>query len=137
MGIIDNKRELDPEDDAAYVNKGSSWRMPTVDQIVELNLSCSWQWTERHGVKGQLLTGPNGNTMFLPAAGFRKGSSLNGDGVYGSYLSCSNYTYINFPDPDVVSILCFNSDGFDAGSFGFGGGRELGYPVRAVYVSMK
>ena len=137
MGVVDYKTELDLEDDAAYVNKGWSWRTPTIDQILELYESCSWQWTERHGVKGQLLTGPNGQTMFLPAAGSRYGSSLNEEGVYGSYLSCSNYTYLYFPAPDEVTILWFNSAGFDDGRFGFGGGREWGYPVRAVYVSNK
>ena len=68
-GSIDDKTELDPEDDAAYVNWGSSWRIPTTEQQQELRNECTWTWTERNGVSGKLVTGPNGNTIFLPAAG--------------------------------------------------------------------
>ena len=68
-GFVDNKAELDPEDDAAYVNWGASWRMPTFEQIQELLVNCSSQWTTQNGVNGRLVTGPNGNTLFLPAAG--------------------------------------------------------------------
>ena len=68
-GFTDGKTELDPEDDAAYVNWGSVARMPSLEQIKELRDNCNWQWTERNGVNGQLVTGPNGNTIFLPAAG--------------------------------------------------------------------
>lgn len=69
-GFVDNKLELDPEDDAAYVNWGPSWRMPTVEQVNELIENCSWTWTTINDVYGRLFTGPNGNTLFWPAAGF-------------------------------------------------------------------
>ena len=62
----DHKIELDPEDDAAFVNWGSSWHMPTAIQIRELLDNCSSEWTTLNGVNGRLVTGPNGNTMFLP-----------------------------------------------------------------------
>ena len=68
-GTIDNKDELELEDDAAYVNWGPSWRMPTLEQQKELMTKCTYAWTTINGVNGQLLTGPNGNTLFLPAAG--------------------------------------------------------------------
>ena len=64
FGIIDNKTELEPVDDAAYVNLGANWRMPSENQIVEMLENCTWQWIKRNGVDGQLVTGPNGNTMF-------------------------------------------------------------------------
>ena len=67
----DNKTELNLKDDAAYVNWGSQWRMPTDDQFHELFNSCSWRWTQLNGVKGLQVKGPNGNTLFLPAAGIR------------------------------------------------------------------
>ena len=85
-GFVDNKTELDPEDDAAYVNWGSSWRMPTLEQFEELYDNCTSEWTTRNGVKGCLVTGPNGNTMFLPAAGSRWYDSLD-DGSNGTYWS--------------------------------------------------
>ena len=66
----DNKKELDYEDDAAYMNWGSSWRIPSVEQVDELVNSCIWEeYTQKNGVTGIIFTGPNGNTLFLPAAG--------------------------------------------------------------------
>lgn len=78
-GFADGKTELDPEDDAAYVNWGSLWRMPTKQQT-ELRTQCTWTWTTRNEVKGHLVTDPNGNTLFLPAAGDRHYYTLCGDG---------------------------------------------------------
>ncbi len=81
---VDNKIELDPSDDAAYVNCGSEWRMPTKEQFDELQAECSWQWTEG----GYLLTSKkNSKTLFLPAAGARLFSSLDDVGYYGGYWS--------------------------------------------------
>lgn len=83
-GFVDNKTELDPEDDAAYVNWGENWRMPTYVQLDELNTECTWTWTTQNGVYGRLVTGPNGNTIFLPASGLKK-NTLNAVGSYGIY----------------------------------------------------
>ena len=83
--FTDGMVELDPEDDAAYVNWGSSWRMPTVEQLNELIDNCSWTWTACNGIYGRLFTGPNGNTLFLPAAGHLGDNMLrssNSDGLY-------------------------------------------------------
>ena len=95
FGVVDSLTVLEPEDDAAYVTWGPSCRMPTLDEIYELIHYCqSWQWTERNGVYGQLGTGPNGKTIFLPAAGFRfddddnDESGLYGAGEVGYYWSC-------------------------------------------------
>ena len=85
--FTDSKIELDLEDDAAYVNWGPSWRMPTRDQMDELKSSCSWQWVQYNGVNGQLGTGPNGNKIFLPAAGSRRGTGYELVGSYGRYWS--------------------------------------------------
>jgi hypothetical protein len=83
-GFTDGKTELGPEDDAAYVNWGSSWRMPTKAQQDELRGNCTWTWTTRNGVNGQLVTGPNGNTIFLPAAGYRCDEVLCDVGSWGN-----------------------------------------------------
>lgn len=83
--FVDNKIHLDAEDDAAYVNWGPSWRMPNIPQIQELcSSNCTWQWTTLNGVNGQLVTGPNGNTIFLPASGYRYMGSLYEVGTSGS-----------------------------------------------------
>lgn len=73
--------------DVAHVKWGGSWRMPTLDEIKELVNKCSWKWTSLNGVSGQLVTGPNGNSIFLPAAGCRNGSSLYGAGENGNCWS--------------------------------------------------
>ncbi len=86
-GFVDNKTELDPEDDAVYVNWGPLWRMPSLWQIQELCDNCTCQSTQLNGVNGQLLTGPNGNTLFLPLAGDRYRNSLEDAGSWGYYWS--------------------------------------------------
>ena len=60
-----------PEDDAAHVNWGGEWRMPKDAEWTELREHCTWQWTTQNGVDGYLVTGPNGNSIFLPDAGYR------------------------------------------------------------------
>ena len=86
-GFVDNKKELDPEDDAAYVNWGSSWRMPTMAQFQELVENCTWQLTTQNGVVGQLAKGPNGKTLFLPSANYYYNSSLSAEDITGDYWS--------------------------------------------------
>lgn len=127
-GFTDGKAELDPEDDAAYVNWGSQWRMPTAEQRKELGELCSWTWTTRNGVKGRLVTGPNGNSIFIPASGYRLNESLEVAGEHGGFWSRtlhadnSRYAYIlNFQE---LSVFWSNSSL-----------RFAGRTVRAVRVS--
>ena len=88
-GTVDNKTVLEPADDAATANWGNSWRMPTHEEQVELNEKCKWTWTTRNSVKGYKVTGPNGKSIFLPAAGFRDDSSVLYVGSCGFYWSAS------------------------------------------------
>ena len=67
-GTVDNKMTLELVDDAAYVNMGVDWRMPTVDEMNELSDQCTWTWTIQNGVNGFQVTGPNGNSIFFPAS---------------------------------------------------------------------
>ncbi len=73
-GVVDSLVTLLPEDDAATVNWGSEWRMPTYDEVVELIDGCDWNWVESYmNVKGKGFVGKskaNGNVIFLPAAGY-------------------------------------------------------------------
>ncbi|MBQ3595781.1 MAG: DUF1566 domain-containing protein [Bacteroidales bacterium] len=83
----------DAQYDAATANWGGSWRMPTKEQMEELVEHCEWEWTQVNGVNGAKVIGPNGSCIFLPAAGFRDGSSLFHDGYDGFYWSSTPYDY--------------------------------------------
>ena len=113
------------ERDAAYVNWGSSWRMPTYDEIDELiNTSyTTWTWTTQNGVNGYKVTSKtNGNSIFLPAAGYRSGSGLNDAGSYGDYWS----SLLDTGYSGRAYYLYFRSDDVLRGS------RYLGRTVRPV-----
>lgn len=88
----DNKTTLDDADDAATATLGSDWSMPTKAQWQELMSECTWTWTIRNGHKGYLITGPNDNTIFLPAAGYCDGRTLRGNNGEGYYWSEELYT---------------------------------------------
>ena len=88
-GTVDGKTVLDLEDDAAYVNMGAEWRMPTIAEQEELLNNCTWTWTTQNGVYGRKVTGPNGNSLFLPATGYHDGSFFYSAGSLGSYWSSS------------------------------------------------
>ena len=134
-GHVDNKTELDPEDDAACVNWGPSWRMPTLGQFLELYDNCTSQWTTRNGVNGYLLTGPNGKTLFLPAAGYRSDGSLYYAGSRGAYWLPTLDTVImwDYPYDGYAYNLSFSDD--DEGFYSEPEcSRSLGFTVRAVRV---
>ena len=86
-GTVDNKKTLELSDDAAYANWGGEWRTPTDAELTELRTQCTWTWTTQNGVNGYKVTGTNGNSIFLPAAGYRYSSSLGSAGSYGYYWS--------------------------------------------------
>ena len=75
--------------DTARANWGGSWRLPTEKEMQELVDKCTWQWTTQSGVNGYKVTGPNGNSIFLPAAGSCEGSSHDYVGKHGNYWSSS------------------------------------------------
>ena len=96
-GTVDNKTVLEPEDDVAHVKWGGSWRMPTNAEQDELRNNCTWTWKTLNGVNGYEVTGPNGNSIFLPAAGYRNGTEVSYRGNYGNYWSGSLYSnYSNY-----------------------------------------
>lgn len=71
--------------DAAAVKWSSSWRLPTLAEMEELINGCTWTWTHVNGVYGRMGVGPNGNSIFFPAAGYCESMALYGEGEYGYY----------------------------------------------------
>ena len=122
-GTIDNKTVLEASDDAARANWGGSWRMPTMAEQDELLNNCTWTWTTQNGVNGYKVTSKsNGNSIFLPAAGYRIHSNLNKAGSYGSCWSSSFYT------GHCAYVLSFTSGNVNWGY----DGRDYGLSVRPV-----
>ena len=109
--------------DAATANWGMSWKMPTIGQFKELHDKTTSVWITRFGVKGRKFTGPNGGTIFLPAAGYMWDGGLFNVGSWGRYWSSTPY------DGDDAYGLNFISGNVDTGSCWRGGGRSV-RPVR-------
>ena len=86
----DRKKTLDAEDDVATVEWGAPCRMPDASEFSELYNKCDWSWKSSYnGTSGYLVTGPNGNTIFFPASGYRNGDDRRLRGSYGKYWSRS------------------------------------------------
>ena len=111
--------------DAARSNWGGSWRLPTKSELEELKNKCKWTWSTQNGRKGYTVTGPNGNSIFLPAASGRVASMRGrGIGVYGYYWSST-------PDASGNQSACylyFDDDSRRVDWYG----RHFGLSVRAV-----
>ena len=106
--LYDESTYSEKEEDAATANWGSEWRMPTQAEQDELRTECSWTWMTKNDVNGYKVVGPNGNSIFLPAAGYCSGSSLYNVGHKGFYWASSLYTgntsyayYLSFTYNDV------------------------------------
>ena len=89
-GWITTGNVLAPEHDAAQAHWGSNWRMPTQDELSALNSNCDWTWTTTNGVSGYIVRGRGDYSfasIFLPATGYGKGTSLGEANKYGYYWS--------------------------------------------------
>lgn len=107
QGYIDSEGNLTSQYDAVTANCCGDWRMPTYDELNELIKKCTWEWINTNDFKGYSVTGPNGNSIFLPAAGSRYGSSLGSAGSIGFYWSSTPYENID----DYACYLYFDNDG--------------------------
>ena len=129
-GFTDNKTELDLEDDAAYVNWGPRWRIPSLEQMQELINSeyTTTEWTTQNGVNGHKITSnTNGNSIFLPAAGYRGSSSLGSAGSDGYYWSRTLHSGNPINARDLYLITSYIDTGSDY--------RYFGQSVRPVRLS--
>lgn len=130
-GSVDNKTEFkdyDYEDDAARQKLGGKWRIPTNAEWAELMDKCTCTFTDNYdgtGVKGLIVTAKNGNSLFLPAAGYKTDNTLSGAGKYGCYWSSS----LQVDNPVWAWLAVYNSsDGFSRG----GTYRYYGHSIRPV-----
>lgn len=122
-GTVDNRRILELADDAAHANWGGAWRMPTREEMNELNDKCTWTWTTQGGKNGYRVTGHNGKSIFLPAAGSYDDGDLSYVGSRGYYWSSSLYNDNPLRAYDVH---------FDSGVYVGGRYRYYGQSVRPV-----
>ena len=113
----------DPNFDVATAKRGESWQMPTKEDFEELITNCGWEWATVNGVDGYKVTGPNGNSIFLPVTGYREGASLHNDGKLAEYW-CST------PHKDTEFAYYFYYTGSDRLTFWIY--RYVGRCVRPV-----
>ncbi len=113
--------------DVAREKWGGSWQIPTSDQMQELRKECKYKLDHVNGVKGYRFTGPNGKSIFLPAAGYYEGEEKKDYGEYGVYWSGEP----NKPhSTGFYSALCLCFQGNELNlSFWW---REDGHSVRPV-----
>lgn len=108
-GIVDESGTLTKRHDVANTLWGDSWRMPTEDEFEELINTCTWNFTTFNGVNGYMVTGPNGKSIFLPAASFMQNTSIENVGEFGDYWSSSMIK-------DLSGVAC--SLGYSSKSYG-------------------
>ena len=126
-GWIDSTGNLVPAHDAAHVHWGGNWRMPTKQELEDLNSKCDWAWTMHNGVQGYLVKGKGtyaSASIFLPCAGYGYGTSLYHAGSDGDYRSSVPYS-----DSYYAWNLYFYSSGHDTYYFSR---RYYGQSVRPV-----
>lgn len=124
-GFTDNLTILQPEDDVATVNWGSDWRMPTWEDWEELYENTTNTWTTQNNVKGRLFVGPNGKSIFLPAAGLQENDKFYNVSSSGYYWLSSLYTDM----PNCAWCFAFSSGPFCGGDWY---SRYFGLSVRPV-----
>ena len=124
LGTVDNKTVLDLSDDVAHQVMGGDWHMPTKEQLQELIDNTTSEWTTVDGINGRRFTSKfNGNSIFIPAAGWRAGRSLNSAG-YNCYLWSSS---LYQSSPSNAYYLYFSSGICDIYT-----NRSCGLSVRGV-----
>lgn len=126
-GFTDNKTVLELIDDAAYVNWGTRWNMPTQEQMLEIINNCDKVETIYNGQTGYKIIGPNANSIFLPYAGYKRNSYDYHENSKGYYWA-STYSHENTSKALVFQADAFNHDNI----ISYGWYRQQGFTIRAV-----
>ena len=125
-GTVDNKTELDPEDDVAHVRMGGYWRMPTQSEWQNLYDGCTWTWTQENGVNGYIVTSKKtGESIFLPAGGYKGEDKYVYDGIRGYYWTST----LDWSLSDFANHWYIRSDKYTW----YTEYRYYGYNVRPVF----
>lgn len=123
-GTVDGKTVLDPMDDVARLYMGKAWRIPTKVEMDELVEKCTWTAETLNGVNGFRVTGPNGNSIFLPFGGNKY------DLTHSNFGSVGYYSTTSFSEDDnYMPGLCIYSGKQEYLNYA----RYMGLSVRAVY----
>lgn len=125
----DGMTTLALEDDAAYVNWGEKWRMPSAEEMQELLEGCTWTWTTKNGINGYLVTsqkaGYTDQSIFLPASGYRNDNSLHHINSHGDYWTSSRNSSVAY---STIHLLFLPDKIIRSTSY-----RNYGFPIRPVY----
>lgn len=118
---------LPADKDAAVQLWGGTWRMPTLDEMMELIYGCTWTLTtDANGVRGYRVTGTNGNSIFLPLDGHKISPDAYGYGTDGVYWTSTNYTRSD-PNESAYCAILTTSDKYISRYT-----RAYGCPIRPV-----
>lgn len=149
-GVVDNKTELDDEDDVAVQAWGGAWSVPTYEQQTELRNNCYWVWTTSYNGKSvsgyivykaksvadkgkKVYSGSTPSSsynvstdahIFLPATGYRKNDDIRNEGTYGCYWAHT----LGDKRADFARSLSFNASSVS----GYDDNRCFGRSVRPV-----
>lgn len=108
--VKDGLGVLESSDDAAYVNWGKSWKMPSFEDWKELVDNCEWSFTTLNGVGGYKVTGPNGKFIFLPYSSVQvEGQVLSDYNNRGVYWTSSSFSKYNTPAMDDFALMIWFS----------------------------
>lgn len=129
-GVIDTISVLNKEYDAAQINWETPWKIPSKEDIEELKKECNWTWGTIGKINGFKVSGPNGKSVFLPAAGYNSGENIS-DASGSLYSERGHYwgatmigTYYGY---------CLNFDRDDGFKWDDGHGYKFwGYTVRPI-----
>ncbi len=110
--------------DVAHTRWGGTWRIPTNEEVKELRENCTFRWITYRGVTGAKFIGPNGKSIFLPAAGYSYGSNVGVKGENGFYWTATQYGAY----PYMGYSFDFASDYVTWGDYY----RSLGFTIRPV-----
>lgn len=140
----DKKEQLDAKDDVARVCWGGQWHMPSAYEMEELIHKCTWTWTKEKGIEGYKVTGPNGNSIFLPACGCRR-DEISGevegfaevDYTLGYYWTDELADGIEWGEvygkDGLRAAMLFFDNSYNTITIGEGVGRYVGACIRPVF----